>query len=105
MVLCLDIKTIDQIVEGIRIIENSKRIPFGIESIPLKGKTQKQRTEYAKKICFNSVNNNFNRWIKAGKPGEFFVFMNKRYCPLDNNWSVNLRSVLKKRGFDFRKVK
>lgn len=41
------------------------------------------------------------RWIKAGKPGDFTVFMGKRYCdpkahPLNKHWVKNVNYWMKK---------
>lgn len=107
ILLCLALNTdiVNQIADGIRKIENSTKFPYGIKSIELKGKTQQEKEIYARKICINSINNNFKRWENAGKPGDFFVFMNKRYCPPDTNWSNNLKSVLKRKNFNFGDLK
>lgn len=97
-------EVVNKIVDAIEVIENSKTFPFGIKSIKLKGKTYKEKHSHARKICFESVVCNWLRWNNSGKPGDFFVFMNKRYCPPDKNWSNNLKAVLKRRGFDFSHV-
>lgn len=101
----LEIKTVNKIADGIKKVESSFRVPYGIETIPLKGKTKKEKEVYARKICINSINNNWERFNKAGKPGDFLIFMNRRYCPNNMNWSVNLRSILRKRSFNFNIVK
>lgn len=101
----LETKTVNQIADGIKKVEGSLRVPYGIETIPLKGKTKKAKEVYARKICINSINNNWERYNKAGKSGDFLVFMNRRYCPKNMNWSVNLRSILMKWNFDFNKTK
>ena len=104
-ILCLEPLVVNQIVDGIKTVENSKSKPYGIESIRIRGKTKKEREDFCRKICVNSVINNGSRYKDAGKPGEFLIFMNKRYCPNDMNWSKNLKSILRKRGFDFRGLK
>lgn len=96
--------TIDDIVSAIEVVENSSQFPYGIKSVPIKGKTKKERWNYARKICINSIQNNFERWNDAGKPEDFFKFMNRRFCPLDMNWHKNLSAVLRKKNFDFNQV-
>ena len=50
--------------------------------------------------CAATVQKNFDRWVKAGKRGEFVVFLGKRYCPvgadndpngLNKHWIRNVR--------------
>ncbi len=41
-----------------------------------------------RQACINSINNNYKRWIKAGMPEDFIVFMGRRYSPpaINPNW-------------------
>lgn len=83
--------TVDEVVEAIGKAENSTKYPYGIKSIDTKGDI-----EYAKRICRNSVVNNYKRWVKAGKQGDFLEFMSRRYCPinahkLNKNWVGNVK--------------
>lgn len=96
----LDDATVNRIVESIYKIENSKKYPYGIKSIPIKGKTQIEREAYARHICRNTVINNYQRWIKSGQTNKYFEFLGNRYCPvpgdktgLNKNWINNLRKV------------
>ena len=88
--------TNEEIVNAIYKAENSKKFPYGIKSIDTKGDEA-----YARKICFNSVRNGRERWIKAGKPCDLITFIGKRYCPpkaheLNSNWVKNVKYFLNK---------
>lgn len=57
----------------------------------------------AQAICLRTVRNNRKRWIKAGKHGDFLVFLAGKYCPvkarndprgLNRNWLKNVRYFL-----------
>lgn len=90
---------VDKIVNAIYIIEGGTRArkPFGVLSVPCK--------DYAdcRKICRNTVRNNYKRWERAGRPGDYLEFLAARYCPVgaenDNGtnkfWLTNLRRILK----------
>jgi hypothetical protein len=50
--------------------------------------------------CAATVQKNYDRWVKAGKRGEFVVFLGNRYCPvgadndpngLNKHWIGNVR--------------
>ena len=60
--------------------ENSVKYPYGIKSINTHGDKV-----YAKKICINSIKNAHKRWIKAGMPEDFIVFMGRRFSPPASN--------------------
>lgn len=74
---------IDKLATAIYHAENSVKYPYGIKSIPTYG-----NKEYARKICLNSIRNAQKRWIKAGMPEDFIVFMGRRYSPpnINPNW-------------------
>lgn len=80
-------------------IENSKQYPYGIKSIPLKGNTQAEKEAYARKACIQTINNNHDRWIKAGKKGFYIDFLANKYCPVkddstgNKNWKKNVRAL------------
>ncbi len=69
------------------------KAPYGILSVKVKGK------EDAKRICENTVRNNWRRWEKAGKKGKYFDFLADRYCPPsadpqgNKNWKKNIRKI------------
>ena len=61
--------------------------------------------EEANKILNNSIENNFSRWIQAGKPMPFVDFMQLRWAPvgvkndkddLNLNWRPNVRHFLER---------
>ena len=72
------------------------KAPFGILSVRVSS------LDHARKICFSTVQNNHDRWIKAGKPGEYVDFLADRYCPKsadpkgNRNWKRNIRAFLSK---------
>ncbi len=92
--------TTSNIVNAIKLIENSKTYPYGIRSIRLKGKNQLEKEIYARQICVNTVNNNYLRWQKAGKRGEFLNFLADVYCPAsadatgNSNWKKNIHKMV-----------
>lgn len=70
---------------------------YGIRSIKY------DTPEEARKICYNSVKNNYKRWEKAGREGDFVEFMSRRYCPIgakndpkgvNKNWVKNVKYFL-----------
>ena len=55
--------------------------------------------------CAATVQKNYDRWVKAGRKGEFIVFLGNRYCPvgaendpngLNKNWTKNIRFYVDK---------
>jgi len=61
--------------------------------------------EEAERILLNSISNNYRRWVKAGKPGNFIDFMGKRWAPigaendpkgLNKNWVPGVQSILRR---------
>lgn len=107
----LPTETVDKIVDAIKKVENSEKYPYGIKSIKIKGDTQEEREAYARKICRNTVVNNYERWQKAGKTNNYISFLGSRYAPvgapddprnLNSNWVKNLKSLLKKEGVEFK---
>lgn len=67
----------DRIVHSVFLAEggNKTLYPYGIRSIKTKNK------EHARRICKNTIHNNFHRWVKAGRKGTFIDFLGNRYCP------------------------
>ena len=92
----------NKIADAIFKVENSTTYPYGIKSIPLQGNTQEERTAYARKICLNTIRNNFVRYQTAGSKGDFFEFLGSKYCPGSNlpqnkcnkYWLPNLRKLI-----------
>lgn len=57
---------------------------------------------YCRKICLNTLRNNYKRWNKAGNPGTFLTFLASRYAPvsahpLNRFWLSNVRYFLQDR--------
>jgi hypothetical protein len=97
----------DKIADAIYKIENSQKWPYGIKSVVIRGNTQAERKAYARRICINTIKNNYCRWQLAGATNDFLVFLSDIYCPTKGNnltvaertcnkyWLSNLRRVLK----------
>lgn len=85
----------NQIVEAIKVIENSKRYPYGVKSIDTGGNEEK-----ARRICYNTVKNNYFRWQKSDKKKSYLNYLADKYCPPSAdkqgniNWKKNIRSKL-----------
>lgn len=90
----------EKIVDAIYKIEGGARTrhPFGILSVACNGYSDCRR------VCLATVKNNFRRWEKAGRPGDYLEFLARKYAPigaendpgnLNRNWLKNLRRVLK----------
>ena len=69
------------------------RVPYGILSVRVANEAE------ARRVCERSIVNNYTRWQKAGKPGEFISFMADRWCPASAdpcgnvNWKNNVRKI------------
>ena len=76
-------------VDAIRIAEGNPN--YGVLSV---------RTVNPRQVCFNTVQNTHDRWLKAGRPGAFLDFLARRYCPPSvdpvghRNWKRNVKSLL-----------
>lgn len=63
---------------------------YGIKSVPYRDTAQ------ARRMCENSIRNNYARWQAGGRTNDFIPFMAARYCPLDqNNWTRNVEWFLR----------
>lgn len=88
---------LNKVVSAIYVIEggNKTKYPFGIKSINTGGDYIK-----AKKICENTVKNNYIRWQKAGSKGNYLDFLADRYCPPSAdpqgniNWKKNIKRMV-----------
>lgn len=92
----------DKIVNAIYIVEGGAKTkyPFGIKSIDTKG-----NKEYAKKICENTVHNNFVRYNNLSDKEKqkyhcYLDFLAFRYCPPKSdpvghtNWVKNIHILV-----------
>lgn len=92
----LPVKKATRIVDAIYRVEGGSKakVPYGILSRKISS------TEEARRVCFNTVQNNHTRWIKAGRPGEYLDFLADRYCPPsadpvgNRNWKRNIRRLI-----------
>ena len=77
----------NQIANAIFKIENSKKYPYGIKSV---------KTSNPRKVCINTIKNNYIRWQKSGKKGDFLNYLADVYCPKscdpvgNANWKKNI---------------
>lgn len=84
----------ERLVSVIYRIEGGSRTayPYGIRSI---------KTSDPRRVCLNTVRNNWKRWRAAGSPGEYLDFLADRYCPAaddpvgNRNWKRNVRELMK----------
>ena len=83
----------NRLVEAIGKAENSKAHPYGVMI----------RCRNPRQVCLNTVLNSETRWLAAGQPGDFVVFLAKTYAPLkvandltclNRNWVRNVRWFL-----------
>jgi hypothetical protein len=88
---------IARMADAIYLAEGATRakVPYGILTIRVRSK------EHARQICINTIRNNHERWLTAGKPGEFIHFLADRYCPPRNstgnvNWKKNVTFFVRK---------
>ena len=92
-------RQVDKLADIIFKIENSKRYPYGIKSVNTNG-----NADYARKICKNTIRNNYVRWENAGKPDSYFNFLANRFCPKkddpigNTNWKKNVKVHAEKNG-------
>src|SRR5690606_17751985 len=65
----------ERIVDAIYVIEGGPRAKdtYGILSVKVKDEAE------ARRVCFNTVRNNWRRWEAAGRPGEYIDFLADRY--------------------------
>jgi hypothetical protein len=69
------------------------RSPYGVLSVKVRDAAD------ARRIVLVSIRNNWTRWEKAGKPGDFIDWMANRWCPVasdpvgNRNWKSNVRKI------------
>ena len=87
----------NSVVDAIYLAEGGScaKVPYGILSVKVSSK------EEARRVCYNTVKNNWRRWEDAGKPGLYTDFLADRYCPKSAdpqgniNWKKNIVRILK----------
>lgn len=106
-ILCLAVATraeipagyAEKVADAIYKVEGGKKakVPYGILSVKVKNE------EDARRICLNTIKNNWKRWEKAGKKGDFIDFLANKYAPigaendpknLNKNWSKNIHAIM-----------
>lgn len=89
----------EKIADAIYKVEGGKRAkaPYGILSVKVKNEQE------ARKVCLNTIRNNFKRWNKTKKELDYFEFLGNRYAPigaandpksLNKNWINNIKKIL-----------
>lgn len=86
---------VDSIVAAIYKAEGGRaaKKPFGILSVPCDG------YEDCRAVAERTVRNNYVRWVKAGRPGDFIEFLGGRYAPvnvhpLNRHWVKNVNALM-----------
>lgn len=71
------------------------KYPYGIKSINTFG-----NQEVARRICLNTIKNNYVRWVKTSKTNDFLNFLADKYCPPscdkqgNLNWKKNINKMI-----------
>lgn len=87
----------ERVVDAIYWVEggDKARKPYGVLSVRVGSK------EEARRVCLNTVRNNWRRWESAGRPGHYLNFLAARYCPPSAdpkghaNWRRNIHALVK----------
>ena len=87
---------VDRVISAIYRVEGGAKTkyPYGIKSVKVSG------TAEAKRVCQNTVRNNWKRWERAGRPGDYLDFLADRYCPPSVDpqgnfrWKNNIHQIL-----------
>ena len=88
---------VSRIADAIYLAEGGARAKYGIKSVSCTSLSDCRR------VCENTIKNNYRRWLKAGAKGDFLEFLANRYAPvevhpLNKNWLPNVRFFLAKKG-------
>lgn len=71
------------------------RYPYGIKSL---------KTLNPRQVCINTIQNNHDRWLRAGSKGNYLDFLANRYCPAsvdpigNKNWIINIHKLCQKQN-------
>lgn len=93
----LPLPVANRYVQAIYVAEgrSTAKVPYGILSVRVKNAAE------ARAVCFRTIQNTHNRWLDAGRPGDFIAFLGSRYCPPSvdlvghRNWVRNVRKGLR----------
>lgn len=89
--------SIEKLADAIYKAEGSIKYPYGIKSINTHG-----NKALARKICLNTIRNNWKRYLKTDKTptkNEYLKFLASRYCPtnapdnfngINSHWMKNV---------------
>lgn len=85
----------NQIADAIYKVEggNKTKHPYGILSV---------KTNDPRKVCINTIKNNYVRWQKTGSKGDYLDYLADVYCPKsadpvgNKNWKKNIHKFLDK---------
>jgi hypothetical protein len=88
---------VERIVDAIYIAEGGARasVPYGILSVHVSSEAE------ARRVCRRTVVNTYDRWLNAGRPGQWIDFLGDRYCPAsvsttgNRNWKRNMKKLLR----------
>lgn len=85
----------DKIVAAIYHAEGGVKAkrPYGVLSVPCDSRSE------CKRVCQNTVANNYKRWMQTDRAKPFLVFLRDRYAPLSHhklnaNWLRNVEAHL-----------
>lgn len=86
----------EKVADAIYKVEGGKKakVPYGILSVKVKNE------EDARRICLNTIKNNWKRWEKKGSKGNFLDFLANRYCPEsadpvgNRRWKKNIHAIM-----------
>ena len=99
------VKTFSDLCAAIFHAENSKKYPYGIRSITIKGETYAEKERYAREICIRTVKRTLNTRadFRCGGVKNSLECLRDRYCPvgssndkkgLNKNWLRLIRYFL-----------
>lgn len=84
------------LADAIKQAENSTKYPYGIISVKCSGEAECRR------ICLNTIRNNYKRWLNSDKSLTYLEFLASRYAPigvkndptnLNQHWLGNVRAI------------
>lgn len=85
----------NRVVDAIYLAEGGPKakVPYGILSVRVRDKAE------ARQVCYNTVRNNYTRWLKSGQRVSYLEFLAKKYAPIgasndpkgfNRNWLKNV---------------
>jgi hypothetical protein len=86
----------NRVVDAIYRVEGGAKAkaPFGVLSVRVSGYAQ------ARRVCFTTVQNTHDRWLRSNRHLRFLDFLADRYCPPscdpkgNRNWNRNIHAIL-----------